>query len=210
MPRVTKLSAESRLSSFPTNTENPFLKQAVEEVNKTVVKKWKNTAGSDAKAISLVVDAQTGEVNGQTTFMRRIEVDEEQFTKLYLTQFQAFFNLTTAGIRVFGYIMTCMQPRKDMILFDRDECMNYTKYKGVESIYRGLTELVKAGIIARGKSDYLYFVNPLIVWNGDRARFVNEYVKKTKKKKILDNPNQLQLDFHDEELPFPDADSLPK
>lgn len=199
-----------KLSDFPQNRENPFLQQAIQEVDKHVVKKWKNTAGSDAKAISLVVDAQTGEVNGQTTFMRRIEVDEDQFTKLYLRDFQSFFDLTTAGIRVFGYIMTCMKPRNDMVIFDLEECKEYTKYTSKVSIYKGLAELVSGGIIARGKSDYLYFINPLIVWNGDRARFVNEYVKKTKKKKILDNPNQLQLDFHDEELPFPDADSLPK
>lgn len=199
MGRVSKVSQESRLSKYPINKENPFLQQAVQEVNKQVVRKWKNTAGSDAKAISLVVDPESGEMLGQTTFMRRIEVDEDQFAKLYLAQFQAFFDLTTAGIRVFGYIMTCMKPRKDMILFDREECLEFTKYKGVESVYRGLTELLKAGIIARGKTDNLYFINPLIVFNGDRARFVHEYVKKPRKqKKQLDDPNQLQL-------PFPDA-----
>lgn len=198
MGRVSKISQESRLSKYPINKENPFLKQAVEQVEKAVIRKWKNTAGSDAKAILSVVDNDTAEIVGQTTFMRKIEVDEDQFAKLYLSQFQAFFDLTTAGIRVFGYIMTCMKPRKDMILFDREECLEYTKYKGVESVYRGLTELLKAGIIARGKTDNLYFINPLIAWNGDRVRFVNEYVKKQKKaKKQLDDPNQLQLPFPD-------------
>lgn len=195
MGRVAKTS-ENRLSSFPMNKENPFLKQAVQEVNRSVVRKWKNTAGSDAKAISLVVDPESGEMVGQTTFMRRIEVDEDKFTKLYLDQFQAFFDLTTAGIRVFGYIMTCMRPRNDMILFDREQCQEYTHYKAVESVYKGLTELVKAGIIARGSSDNLYFINPLIAFNGDRARFVHEYVKKPKKtKKVIEDPNQLRLDF---------------
>lgn len=210
MGRVAKLNAEGRLSSFPQNTENPFLKQAVQEVDKHVVHKWKNTAGSDKKAISLVVDPDSGEVMGQTTFMRQIEVDEDKFTKLYLGQFQLFFDLTTAGIRVFGYIMTCMKPKNDMVYFDRDDCIAYTKYKSVESVYRGLTELLKAGIIARGKNDNIYFINPLIIWNGDRARFVTEYVKKSRKKKQEDDPNQLSLDFKDtDELPFQDAALLP-
>ena len=198
MGRVAKLNTEGRLSSFPQNTENPFLKQAVQEVDKHVVHKWKNTAGSDKKAISLVVDPDSGQVIGQTTFMRQIEVDEDKFTKLYLTQFRSFFDLTTAGIRVFGYIMTCMKPKNDMVYFDRDDCIAYTNYKSVESIYRGLTELLKAGIIARGKNDNIYFVNPLIIWNGDRARFVTEYVNKSKKKKPISDPNQLTLDFQEE------------
>lgn len=186
-----------KLTDFPTNRENPFLQQAIEEVDKHIVHKWKNTVGSDKKAISLVVSPDTGEVVGQTTFMRQIEVDDDKFTKLYLNQFQQFFDLTTAGIRVFGYIMTCMKPRTDMIFFKLKDCMEYTKYVSKVSVYKGLTELVQAGIIARGDTDYLYFVNPLIIWNGDRARFVTEYVKKSRKKK-LEDPNQLTLDFKDE------------
>lgn len=201
------MNAEGRLSSFPQNIENPFLKQAVQEVDKKVVHKWKNTAGSDKKAILAVVNPDSGEIMGQTTFMRQIEVDEDKFTKLYLGQFQLFFDLTTAGIRVFGYIMTCMKPKNDMVYFDRDDCIAYTKYKSVESVYRGLTELLKAGIIARGKNDNIYFINPLIIWNGDRVRFVNEYVKKSRKKNHVDDPNQLSLDFHEDavadEVPFP-------
>ena len=38
------------------------------------------------------------------------KVDEEQFTKLYLSNFAAFFDLSQAAIRVFGYFMTCMKP----------------------------------------------------------------------------------------------------
>ena len=202
MGRVAKLNTEGRLSLFPQNTKNPFLKQAILEVDRHIVHKWKNTAGSDQKAISLVIDPDSGEIVGQTTFMRQIEVDEDKFTKLYLTQFQVFFDLTTAGIRVFGYVMTCMKPKNDMIYFDRDECMEYTKYKSVESVYRGLTELLMAGIIARAKNDNFYFINPLIIWNGDRARFVTEYVKKSKKKKQLEDKNQLTIDFPDGDTIF--------
>lgn len=200
----------AKLSDFPLNRENPFLQQAVQEVDKKVVHKWKNTAGSDKKAILAVVNPDSGEIMGQTTFMRQIEVDEDQFAKLYLTQFQAFFDLTTAGIRVFGYIMTCMRPRNDMIFFDLEDCKAYTKYNSKVSIYKGLAELVLGGIIARGRNDNLYFVNPLIVWNGDRVRFVNEYVKKARKKKrVEEDPRQMKLDFHEDadtqELPFPEA-----
>lgn len=183
----------NKLSDFPMNSENPFLEQAVEEIDRHVVRKWKNTAGTDKKAILTAVNADTGEVMGHTTFVRQIEVDDNQFAKLYLTQFQSFFDLTPAGIRVFGYIMQCMKPKKDLIVFVLEDCIEYTKYSK-PTIYKGLAQLIKAGIIARGQRDYLYFINPLIVWNGDRVRFVNEYVKKRKNTKQVEDKS-LSLPF---------------
>ena len=82
---MAKKDAIMKLSDFPMNKENPFLQQAVQEVDKKVVHKWKNTAGSDKKAVLTVVNPDSGEIMGQTTFMRQIEVDETQFAKLYLT-----------------------------------------------------------------------------------------------------------------------------
>ena len=38
----------------------------------------------------------------------------------------AFFNLSQSAIRVFGYILTCMKPKNDMIIFDRRKCLEYT------------------------------------------------------------------------------------
>ena len=89
-----------------------------------------------------------------------------------------------------------------MIYFDLQECLAYTKYNSKTMVYRGLAELVNGGIIARGKNDNVYFINPLIIWNGDRARFVTEYVKKSKKKKQLEDKNQLTIDFPDGDTIF--------
>jgi len=191
--------ALTKLTDFPVNTENPFLRDSVEEIEKHIVKKWKNASSTDKRAVLTACNPDTGEILGHTTFMRQIEVDEEQFTKLFLAQFEAFFDLTQAGIRVFGYVMKCMRPRQDVIWFDKDDCMDYTKYS-LTTIYRGLTELVNAGIIARSKSDTLYYINPLIAWNGDRVTFVHDYRKKKPK---TEDENQLSLFEDSHALPAP-------
>lgn len=168
---------EIRISSFTRNEENPFMKQAIEGIENHVVKKYKSSTGSDKKAVVAVADTDNGEVF-KTSFIRQIEVDEEQFAKLYLSNFAAFFNLSTSAIRVFGYILTCMKPKNDMVIFFLDKCKEYTEYKSKETIYKGLAELVKSEIIARGPADNLWFINPLIVFNGDRVSFTKTYVKK--------------------------------
>ena len=155
----------------------------------TLLKNNKSSTGSDKKAVVAVADTDTGEVF-RTSFIRQIEVDEEQFAKLYLNNFAAFFDLSQAAIRVFGYIMTCMKPKNDMIMFILEDCLEYTKYTSKGTVYRGLAELVKAEIIARGINENLWFINPLIVFNGDRVSFTKHtfgkilYQLKEKQKKM--------------------------
>jgi len=95
-----------KVSEFEKNSENPFLKQAIEEVNNSIVKKYKTATKTDQKAILQAFDPQSGEVLGHTQFIRQIEVDEQQFAKLYLSNFSAFFDLQPSAIKVFGYILT--------------------------------------------------------------------------------------------------------
>ena len=52
------------------------------------------------------------------------------------------------------------------------------QYKSDKAIYKGLAELVQSEIIARGPNEYNWFINPLIVFNGDRVSFTKTYVRK--------------------------------
>lgn len=187
------MSEHKGLSTYIKNKENPFLKEAVEQIQNNIVKKYKNSAGYGEKAVLQAFNPDTGEMLGHTTFIRQIEVDEEQFTKFYLSQFSAFWNLKSQSIKVFGYIMTKLIPKQDMFIFLMDECKNYTNYKGEKSIYIGLASLVQNNIIARGPSDSLYFINPMVAFNGDRVTFAKTYVKKQKEKTNKIDPNQTSL-----------------
>jgi len=180
-----------KLTDFEKNTENPFIKQAVEQVQKNVVKKYKTAGSTDKKAILQAYDSSTGEILGHTQFIRQIEVDEQQFAKLYLSNFSAFFDLKPQAIKVFGYILNQLVPNKDEFIFDREDCMDYTGYKSDKSVFIGLTSLLNNDIIARGKTDYRYYINPMIAFNGNRITFAKTYVKKQKKASI--DPNQMSL-----------------
>lgn len=166
-----------KISDFKKNDKNPFMKQAIEEVQRHVVKKYMNSTGQGQRALVAAADIHTGEIF-RTSFIRRMEVDEDQFVKLYLSNFAAFFNLSRAGIRVFGYFMQAMRPANDMVVFLLDDCLKYTGYKAKDSVYRGLAELVHNEIIARGPNETLWFINPLVAFNGNRVSFTKEFVKK--------------------------------
>ena len=68
-------------------------------------------------------------------------------------------------------------------MFFIDDCMEYTQYKSDTSIRIGLTNLLKNEIIARGRNDSLYFINPMVAFNGNRITFAKTYVKTEVKRK---------------------------
>lgn len=183
--------AENKLSFYKRNYENPFVEQAIEQINKNIVKKYKTATKTGERAILRAFDESTGEILGHTQFIRQIEIDEDKFTKIYLAQFSSFFDLKPQALRVFGYIMTKLIPKQDMFPFFVFECLQFTGYKNKKSIYDGLSDLVTNEIIARGPSDSFYFINPMVAFNGDRITFAKTYVKKKKDKE----PDINQLDL---------------
>mgnify|MGYP001118585111 CR=1 FL=1 len=182
-----------QLSKYEQNKENPFLKEAIEQIQNNVVKKYKNSAGYGEKAVLQAVDPNTGEMLGHTTFIRQIEVDEEKFTKFYLAQFSSFWDLPNSAIKIFSYIMTKLTPKQDIFFFFMDECMEFTGYKSKGAILIGLGSLVEHKIIARGRTDTMYFINPMVAFNGDRVTFAKTYVKKTKSSAAKVDPNQTSI-----------------
>jgi len=181
---------ENKLSEYKKFYKNPFIEDAITEIKGHIVKKYKTATKTSESAILQAFDPKTGDMLGHTQFVRQIEVDDAQFTKLYLSQFSAFFDLNTQAIKTFGYIMSKLIPKQDMFNFFITECLQYTGYKSKLSVYQGLTQLLNSNIIARGPSESHYFINPLVAFNGDRLSYINTYVKKSKLEK---DPKQLDL-----------------
>jgi intergrase/recombinase len=179
------------IEKYERNTKNPFVEKAIDEINNHIVKKYRNSSGQDQKAILQAINPDTGEMLGHTTFIRQIEVDEDKFTKVYLSQFSAFWDLGKQGIKVFGYIMTKLIIGQDLFIFLLDECLEYTDYKSKSSIFIGIGQLLQTEIIARGPAENLYFINPLVAFNGNRVTYANTYVKKRKSDK--EHENQLRI-----------------
>jgi hypothetical protein len=194
------------IKDFEMNKENPFLKDAIEQIQENVVKKYKTASNTDQKAILQAYDPNTGEVLGHTQFIRQIEVDEEQFAKIYLSNFSAFFDLKPQALKVFGYILKQLIPNRDEFMFFLDDCMEYTGYKSDTSIRIGLTNLLQNEIIARGRHESLYFINPMVTFNGNRITFAKTYVKK--KSNIPKNQGTLNFDNPDHPYTLPDVNPV--
>ena len=179
-----------KLKEFEAFEENPFIEQAVNDIK--VVKRTQVIRPTSKDEIQMITSTD-GEVTGYTAFMRFVEVDEERFAKVYLSQFTSFWDLSKPAIRVFSYVLTVLKPKQDSFMFDMTDCLTHTKYSTEKSVFEGLSSLIECGIVARGNRHYKYFINPLVVFNGDRVTFAKTYVKKRKEKSSSLQENQLNL-----------------
>lgn len=165
-----------KLSSMEMHKENPFIRQTLVKMGDALITKKVVAANKDEGAILKAMDAD-GQVLGNTVFMRNKTVDEEQFAKFFFAGFKAFFDLKPASIRVFGFILKQLKPNSDEFLFFIEDCIEETNYC-VSTIYKSLGELCGAGIIARGRDELLYYINPMVVFNGDRVTFATTYINR--------------------------------
>jgi hypothetical protein len=177
--------------------ENPFVEKAIQDIR--IVKKTQVIRPKNRDEIQMITSSD-GEITGYTAFTRFIEVDEERFAKVYLSQFASFWELSRAAIRVFSYILSVLKPKQDSFIFKMDDCLGHTKYRHKKDVLSGLGNLIECNIIARSNYDWEYFINPLVVFNGDRVAFTKMYVKK-KKEKEKSSVNQLDL-FQEDILKF--------
>lgn len=163
-----------KLSDFEMNTENPFAKQALVNIGNALVSKTVKGTNKDESAILKVVD-NNGQILGNSAFIRNKAVDTENFAKFFLAGFKAFFDLKPTSIKVFKYILGQLKPNQDSFMFFIEDCIRDTGCSQA-SIFRALGELCKAEIIARGRIEEQYYINPMCVFNGDRVTFATTYI----------------------------------
>jgi hypothetical protein len=198
-----QMSSYKPIRQYEQHTENPFVEDAVTNVQIKKRKQMVLPTKQTAHYVHQVIDTDTGEVQDvHTAFVRAVEVDETRFVKLYLQGLKDIWDLSKPAIRVFTYVIDCMRIGEDTIIFDVEECMEYTGYKSDRSVFIGLATLIENGLIARSTKAYRYFINPMIVFNGNRVTFAKTYIKKRKQEK---DPNQLTLFDEQEQLPTPEG-----
>ena len=159
-----------KITNFVKHTKTPFLDELVEEI--IVDKRTKIIAG---KSPSLVVNRDTGEVEGTQVFAIHEKVDKERFTKIYEGGMRQLYKLSKSGLKVLDYFTTITKPNKGEVIFEMDACKEYCNYKTDKPILKGIAELIEQRFIARSKHYYKYYINPKKFFNGNRFAFIKMY-----------------------------------
>jgi len=162
--------------------KNPFMGDLV------VSKKTKMIKVSNlGKDNSVLVNQSTGEVHG-THVVTYKKVDNEQFVKIFPAMIGAQFELGPAGIKAFSVLMWAVQEQaqgRDVICLDKyilEQFQNeHPSLKvSLPTIRKGFVELEDSQFIAKAYRPGDYFLNPKLMFNGDRVAFTTVLERKGK------------------------------
>jgi hypothetical protein len=181
-----------KLTDYPSNRENPFLEQVVSDMKVSVKRQAIRPKQKGGETSLMLVDGLDNEI-GEAAFVRQVEVDEEEFTKLFRNGVATVSGLSTRGTKVWLYICDNLKPGATSVHFMHSKCLEHTGYKTRGNILSGLAELLEASIIARSQESSLYFINPAIMFNGNRITVAKTYIKKQIIKKL---PTQFELELN--------------
>lgn len=121
------------------------------------------------------------------------EVDTEQFIKLYTQNVQIIFELSNTSQRLLPPLMyEIQQQSKDIahVYFTYKQVVRACTKMGYKppsqpTFTRGIKELIEKQFLAINAMGVgWYWINPNILFNGDRVRFVKEYKIKRKEERL--------------------------
>lgn len=176
--KLTKDKA-TKLPELPVFRENPFLDGVGYNQRKRTEVLYD---GHQA-----VIHNQTGEVLEDQLAVARVRmVDADQFVKVYLANLHVFFDLGKPAQRVAEFVFQQVGHRalgRGEVLLTFWEYEEYFAGRsgGTRPTWqRGLAELASKNLIAKSPAANVWWINPAVMFNGDRARFITE-IRRSKK-----------------------------
>lgn len=156
------------LRDYPTNRENPYM-------DGLMIKTKEQTVAFGTNKHKRIINTDTSELDEDTLLISiRKQVDKEHFVKLYPGVIKELFELSKSAFKVFCYILSIVEF-KDLFILEIEACKRFCSYKSVDPIYDGVIELIEHRIIAKGPIAATYFINPSVIYKGDRVVLLTEY-----------------------------------
>lgn len=111
---------------------------------------------------------------------KTVVFDPRKYSKLFQGNSELLLRLSDPAMKMFLYISENLRVNKDEICIFKDEFLVFAGFnpKNKVTYYRALDGLLTEKVIARkAGSTTCFFINPNIIFNGDRTKLSNTVVK---------------------------------
>ena len=186
---MTTIREITGVRSAPAHKENPFLGGSLVEVKG---RKKNYTVASGAMTLT----DRTGAVQGTVQHTVTKIIDDSLFVKVFSDGVAGMYDLGRPGAKVFRFLFDEVQknPNQDrMHLYFMDALEDPWRIPK-STFFKGMAELLDKGFLAKSANPNMFFLNPSMMWNGDRFRFVQEYQRASVTARIAQNGDAAELE----------------
>lgn len=133
----------------------------------------------------ILADVSTGEIERTTTVATRKVIDSEKFSKLYTDGVSLAFELSKPAQAVFKTVLSIQGKDEDFIYLSFMAIQARGGFEMSERTFkRGMDELIDKRFLAHGNEPNKFWTNAHLFHNGDRVRFLTEYIKSNRTERI--------------------------
>ncbi len=185
----------TQLRKLPTYRENPFI------VGSDLQPEQRKRTEIVFNGKQALVNTDTGHIADDQIAMAKIKtVETDKFVKVYAAHMHILFELGKPAQRVCEFVMHQVSTRAlnkgEVVLSFADY---EERFKGKvggtrQTFMRGLQELASKNLIAKTTARDIWFINPAIIFNGERARFITEIRRKSRHEQLEEEGQQRLLD----------------
>ena len=104
------------------------------------------------------------------------KVDREQFTKVFREGIPYLAKLSKTAKALLYYIMDNLPKDKGYVIIDNATVMEFCDFKTRKSVRDGVIELLEKNILTKSTVHKKFWVNPLVMFNGNRITYAKEYI----------------------------------
>ena len=152
---------------LPVYDHNPFIESILDL---KIKKKTVSISRNPEAAIN-----ERGEYIGDKYMIVKKKVDKEEFVKVFKDQLTIIFELSKTAQKMLTYFIKVLGINKDFVVFDKEKARLYSGLNSKASMYAGMSELIQKQVIAKSNLTQIYFINPAILFNGDRLVVINAW-----------------------------------
>ena len=104
------------------------------------------------------------------------KVDHETFIKVFKDNLKYIAKLSRTAQAILWYIMDNIPKDRGHVIIDNATVMDFCGFKHRKSVRDGVIELLDKNILSRSTVPKKYWVNPLVLFNGNRITYAEEYI----------------------------------
>lgn len=154
------------IKDFDTTRENPF---KITGIGTKIL--------APKERVETWSDVETGELRtviSNEGVVPRVH-DSRKYVKIFTEALSQWNDLPVPAFKMLNYILSILEPKKDTILIDIKEALSFCNWKTRAMYYKGIIPLLEAKLLARKTgTGNVFFINPDVMFNGDRTDLYNE------------------------------------
>lgn len=158
-----------QLKSFKQLEKSPY----EEELNEALTKSIGPVFSKNGNA-RLDITKAGSQVVSRVSIKQKVE--HETFVKVFKSSLKEIAKLSKTAQAILWYIMDYLPQDKCYVIIDNTTVMDYCGFKTRKSVRDGVVELLEKNFLTRTTVPKKFWVNPLIVFNGNRITYANEYI----------------------------------